>query len=403
MTPALIRDVLQRVLTAASTTATTVSLESCVSFCNTGTYVLAGVENGQECYCANSIRTDGSTYGISGQQGCTYTCSGNKSEICGGSNVLNLYSKNSAVPIAPSPSPLPATAGTYSYYGCYSDNTSGRTLSVTKSTVSSVEACVSACSTTGYMYAGLENRGECWCDNSIRGGAAQISASNCLYPCTGMASETCGGSNAIQIYSGPSTGVTTPPSASGYTYLGTYTDSVSSRTLANQQMLSSNTVTNCVLTCSNLAFAYAGLEYGSQCFCGSSLQNNPTGGQTPNTPCSGNSAQFCGGNSLIQIYMGTPSPQYLIAPFSNGQCVADNTNNVRTLPLEIASTNSMTPAACRTSCVGYTYYGVEFGQECWCGNTFASGTVLSYSCGTPCTGNNAQICGGNYAMNIYNS
>jgi hypothetical protein len=379
------------------------SQETCVVFCNSGGYSLAGVENGQECYCANSIRTDNTNYGIPVSSGCTYTCSGKSSEICGGSNVLNLYSRTSTIAVAAAPMPLPATASGYLLLGCYTDNPANRTLSVSKSTVTSVEACVSACSAAAFAYAGVEFRAECWCDSAIRGGAT--SSTNCVYQCSGTPSEICGGVNAIQIYMGtPGTGVTIPSPAGGYTYQGTYPDSVSSRTLSNQQMLSSNTVVNCVLTCSNLGFAYAGLETGTQCFCGSSILNGATAGQSPNTPCSGNSAQFCGGPNLIQIYKGTPSPQNVTtSSFTNGGCVADNNNNVRTLPVPITSSNSMTPASCKASCVGYTYYGVEYGQECWCGNTFAAGTVVSYSCSYACTGDSTQICGGSNALNMYNS
>ncbi|KAL2072787.1 hypothetical protein VTL71DRAFT_12130 [Oculimacula yallundae] len=394
-----------RVLSGSSTSSASMTLESCVGFCNSAGFSLAGLENGSECYCANAIQSDGATYGVSGQTGCTYTCAGKSSQICGGSNVLSLYSKTAAaVPVAAPPAPVPSSAGGYTYVACYIDQNGGRTLAVSKPSVASVEACISACSTSGYKYAGVEYGNECWCDNGIRAGTTQIAAKNCLMPCSGTPSQTCGGSNAIQIYSGtPPSGATVPTTAGGFTYVDSYVDSPSARVLPFQQSLSSTTVANCVRACSLGGYPFAGLEYGSQCFCGTTRLNNPVGGQSPNIPCTGNTALFCGGNNILQVYQGTPAPQPLTAPVTNGQCVADNTNNVRTLSVNMGSQSTMTPAVCKTLCAAYKYYGVEYASECWCDNTFPTGSVVSSACTMPCSGDGAQICGGSYALNMYNS
>ncbi|KAK0111496.1 hypothetical protein ONS95_001851 [Cadophora gregata] len=394
-----------RVLASTSTTSSTLTIEKCITFCNGAGYTLAGLENGYECYCASTIQSDGSTYGVGGQAGCTFTCSGNSTQLCGGNNVLNLYSKNSGAPtVAAAAAPVPATANGYTYVNCYADQTSaGRTLTVNKSTITSVEACVTACNTAGFKYAGVENRNECWCDNVIHT-STTLAPKNCLLPCTGTPSESCGGINAIGIYQGTaSTNVRIPGTAGGYTYLDSFVDPTSARLLPMQQNLASNTVGNCARACSNGGYSYAGVEYGSQCFCGSSLPGSPTGGQTPNIQCTGNSSQFCGGNNILQVYSGTPAPTVLTPPVTNGQCVADNTNNVRTLSTSGGSSSSMTPAACKTACVGFVYYGVEYGSECWCGNSFPSSTVVSTQCTMQCSGDAAQTCGGSWALNMYNS
>ncbi|PVH81976.1 WSC-domain-containing protein [Cadophora sp. DSE1049] len=394
-----------RVLASTSTTSSTLTIEKCITFCNGAGYILAGLENGYECYCASTVQSDGSTYGVAGQSGCTFTCSGNSAQACGGNNVLNLWSKNSGAPsVAAAAAPVPASANGYTYVACYSDQTSaGRTLAVNKSTIASVEACITACSTASFKFAGVENRNECWCDNVLRS-STTLPAKNCLLPCTGTPSESCGGINAIGIYQGTaSSSVRIPTTAGGKTYLDSYIDSASARLLSIQQNLASNNVGDCNRACSNGGYQYAGVEYGSQCFCGSSLPGSPMGGQTPNMLCTGNSSQFCGGNNILQVYSGSPAPTVLTAPVTNSQCVADNTNNVRTLSTFIGASSSMTPAACKTSCVGFVYYGVEYGSECWCGNSFPSSTVVSTQCTMPCSGDGAQVCGGSYALNMYNS
>lgn len=63
-----------------------------------------------------------------------------------------------------------------------------------------IAPCQGTCQNAGYMFAGVEFGDECWCDNVIRGIGAPTSSSDCNMPCSGNASETCGGSNRINIY-----------------------------------------------------------------------------------------------------------------------------------------------------------------------------------------------------------
>jgi hypothetical protein len=173
--------------------------------------------------------------------------------------------------------------------------------------------------------------------------------------------------------------------------------------LPNQLRLSSYTVNNCITGCSSAGFTYAGVEYAQECWCGSSLRSGLIGGQTPNMACTGNSAQFCGGGRILQVYTGTATAQFLTAPFTSGQCVVGSPNGARALSVTQPASNSMTPAACRSLCTGYTYYGVEYGRECYCGNSFPSQTPFSQSCDMPCSGDAAQNCGGSNALKIFNT
>jgi hypothetical protein len=415
-----------RIIAAASTTASGMTVETCVSFCNTGGYSVAGVEYSTECYCANSILTDGSTYGTTGQTGCTFACGGNANEVCGGSNYLNVYSKGKTVstttPVATTSStsststsstssaaaytPLPTAASGYTFKGCYLDNSS-RTLATQMSNANSVEACISSCSTAGFTYAGLEYYGECYCANTIGNGATLIDSKNCNYACTGTPSETCGGSFAIQIYAGTPAAaskptISIPQTANGYNYVDTFTDT-GARPLAVTMSLSSTTVESCVTACSSAGYTYAGLEYAAECYCGSAILNNPSGGVVPTMACQGNSAEYCGGPNAMQIYRGTPNTPHLTSPFTNGACATDNANNVRILTGAYYTSPTLTPASCKVLCQGFTYYGVEYSNECYCGNSFPASTLLSSGCNMPCAGDSTQTCGGSNALNIYNS
>lgn len=64
---------------------------------------------------------------------------------------------------------------------------------------------------------------------------------------------------------------------------------------------------------------------------------------------------------------------------------------------------------CNYSCAfhGFIYAGLQFGQECWCGNTLdtaggAGAALPSSSCNVACDGDSTEICGGSWAITLYN-
>jgi len=64
---------------------------------------------------------------------------------------------------------------------------------------------------------------------------------------------------------------------------------------------------------------------------------------------------------------------------------------------------SMTVDSCLDFCAGSTYAGVEYGQECYCGNALGAGSVLAAEaqCDMRCTGNEYQTCGAGRRLNVY--
>ena len=66
--------------------------------------------------------------------------------------------------------------------------------------------CVAYCAAQGYSMAGTEYAGQCFCANTFTGGAAPLSEASCDMACEGDASETCGGSLALSVYSTKSAG-----------------------------------------------------------------------------------------------------------------------------------------------------------------------------------------------------
>ncbi|TRY63197.1 hypothetical protein TCAL_03549 [Tigriopus californicus] len=92
------------------------------------------------------------------------------------------------------------------------------------------------------------------------------------------------------------------------THLGCYKDSFSSRIL-NGGMTTYKTMLGkqkCLMLCTESGYLYAGLQYGSECFCGSERPNDgdrfPPEKSKCNYPCAGNPKENCGGYLAMDVY-----------------------------------------------------------------------------------------------------
>lgn len=97
-------------------------------------------------------------------------------------------------------------------------------------------------------------------------------------------------------------------------------------------------------------------------FCGSALPAQlASDASSCNMPCSGNSAQVCGGSVRLSVYSRTGSQQNSgpTGWYSLG-CYTDQVR-ARTLQSLSATCYQTTPAQCAAACTGYRYFGVEFG------------------------------------------
>ncbi|TQV98829.1 hypothetical protein V2A60_007475 [Cordyceps javanica] len=105
---------------------------------------------------------------------------------------------------------------TWKPLGCYTDNVSGRALPYSPVTpggnsAMTNEGCQNACQSAGYVIAGTEYAGECWCGNAVGGGngLAPDGDTRCNMTCKGSSAETCGGPDRLTVYQLSSS----PPSA----------------------------------------------------------------------------------------------------------------------------------------------------------------------------------------------
>jgi hypothetical protein len=88
-------------------------------------------------------------------------------------------------------------AGTY--LGCFSDPNNPYNLDgyLERSADNTPQSCIATCQAQGFAYAGVEYGQSCLCGNSYDQFGP---ADNCDMPCTGDASQMCGGYNANNVY-----------------------------------------------------------------------------------------------------------------------------------------------------------------------------------------------------------
>jgi hypothetical protein len=148
----------------------------------------------------------------------------------------------------------------------------------------------------------------------------------------------------------------------------------------------------CLIDCAHAGYAYAGVQYGNQCFCGNSYGKYGTATDC-NMKCSANSGETCGGVYANSIYKVPASP-----PPSLG-CYKDE--STRDLP-DQTSLSPVSAETCINTCkqAGYSYAGVQYGSQCFCGNGYGRyGTATD--CNMTCNGDSAETCGGTWANNVY--
>ncbi|KAJ8495990.1 hypothetical protein ONZ45_g12635 [Pleurotus djamor] len=189
-----------RTLKGASTVSSSMTVETCISFCFNAGFRIAGVEYGTECFCDDAIQSPGAPTTASE---CDMACAGNSKQVCGAGNRINIYKGN-----GPGASSPPVVAG-WQYEGCYADSVGDRSLptQMSLSGGATIEKCVAACDNGGFSFAGLEYADECFCGSSLE--SAGKPASECSMTCKGNRDQFCGGPDRLTVYRKP--GPPTPP------------------------------------------------------------------------------------------------------------------------------------------------------------------------------------------------
>nr|POE72736.1 wsc domain-containing protein [Quercus suber] len=208
----------------------------------------------------------------------------------------------------------------------------------------------------------------------------------------------------------PPAGTDTNTYAGNMTSYGCWSDQTNP-TLSNMTYSSSaNTIELCTSTCAQGGNTIAGLE-SSRCYCGKSLGYDAVQviPGSCKTSCPGNSSETCGGNSRISIFSnGQPSrktrpttPQ-TVASFSSLGCYTEASSG-RALSGAASSGSFVDLEYCANFCSKYEYFGTEYADECYCGNTLGSGSnpTSAGDCSMVCAADDSEFCGAGNRLTLY--
>lgn len=198
----------------------------------------------------------------------------------------------------------------------------------------------------------------------------------------------------------------TPPKT--YHALGCILDPANPRALSGPSTVSSNlTPQLCADFCST-TYPYFGLEYSTECYCGSYLTVNSSSTQCT-MPCAGSSSDTCGGPNALSLYQNdryvAPKRDVLSAAgWRYEGCFSDDVGE-RTLQGYRVNDDALTLGGCAAVCDarGYGVMGTEYHGECYCGSGLGGRgwKVADEECDTLCSGDATQACGGANRISVY--
>lgn len=281
----------------------------CAAHCSGLGYAYAGVEYGEECYCDNILKNGADASKLLTTSQCGVVCPGLSTENCGGRSTLDLIVGKPE----PVQSPKSIIPSGFTLMGCIAEGTSGRALKGAVFTSQSMNrgVCVSYCADKGYPLAGIEYGVECYCDYALQSGANDatlLDAANCGFTCPDKSvDETCGGSDALLLFSNPTLG---PPEyilPTGWTYNSCRVEGRNGRALTGHTFTSNQMTRDlCINACASKGFTLAGVEYGEECYCGNEFANGG-GAVAPEAECAkrcpGADSTYCGDGDRLSTFV----------------------------------------------------------------------------------------------------
>ncbi|KAL1123449.1 hypothetical protein AAG570_002529 [Ranatra chinensis] len=177
-----------RLLDGAREDSDALTPNSCIDFCYSRRFQLAGVEYGKECFCGDELKgkvrqkdTD-----------CDKQCSGDPTRVCGGNWRLGVY--NTGLRLGE------GDVQRLIYVGCYVDNPD-RILDGSKvvSDLLTPVSCVTFCYRREFTFAGMEYRNECYCGDVMKY-SNRTENEQCDMECAGDPTRNCGGPWLLSVY-----------------------------------------------------------------------------------------------------------------------------------------------------------------------------------------------------------
>ncbi|KAK3945202.1 putative fungistatic metabolite [Diplogelasinospora grovesii] len=275
-------------------------------------------------------------------------------------------------------------------------------------------------------------------------GSAACTSVNVTTSSSASASSTAAASSTSSSASATPT-LAIKPKVGGYNRVSCWTEGTGVRALTGAAFAyDSMTLESCMANCTG--FAYWGTEYGRECYCGNSLaaSSSQAANADCNMVCGGNQYEYCGAGNRLELYAtstlsasaSATSTSSVVSSTATGSstvvsstgvsvsssaqpsqtlgikqtvgsytfvgCQTEGTG-IRALSAATYADDAMTLESCAAYCKGYTYWGTEYGRECYCGNSIdsTSTTAPLADCNMVCAGNKYQYCGAGNRLELY--
>ncbi|EPE28663.1 Quinoprotein alcohol dehydrogenase-like protein [Glarea lozoyensis ATCC 20868] len=413
----------------------------CMDACATAGYTFCATQYTRECWGGNvipSLKVD--------EANCDFACTGDLNQICGGNGIDNAgsymslfadsrtFDGNTTTPSTPgTPAPAPGApiinpgVGGFTSLGCYTEPTGARALTnqiqVTKKTIAS---CIAGCSAlnSNIQYAGMEYGGECWCGATLNANSLKVANTDCSMPCNDNATEYCGAGSRLNLYikgaaptsltsssAASSTVVSSSSSTLGSSSSSVISSSSSVISSSSSVISSSSSVISSSSSAASSSTGTSSRTVSSSSSTGSS--SSSTAASSSSTISSSSSAitsSSSSSSSTSSSSSAAPTPtgptvKQVVGSYSFQGCYNEITVGGRALqPTTTFADDGMTLEACSAFCTGKTYFGVEYGRECYCGNTLSPDSKLvanQADCNFLCPGDKYSYCGAGNRIQLY--
>jgi hypothetical protein len=160
------------------------------------------------------------------------------------------------------------------------------------------------------------------------------------------------------------------------------------------------TIEVCNQRCADDDFLFAATQYSAHCFCGDDEYDIYGPADNCNMLCAANNQETCGGGWANQVYRVGRKREAPTGPVKKIGCYRDASSRAMT-GLSKADT-AMTNEMCNQICfdAGFKYAATEYSKECYCDDVYDKHGEAD-NCETMCGGDDTQICGGSWAMTVY--
>ncbi|KAJ3067414.1 hypothetical protein HDU98_009369, partial [Podochytrium sp. JEL0797] len=193
----------------------------------------------------------------------------------------------------------------------------------------------------------------------------------------------------------PSTSVTIP----GWRYAGCVEDSkwpYGNRVLPVKiQDHHDMTVDKCAQYAADAGYKMFGVEWRQECWVGNAFEYPPynLNSDMCKMSCYGDETQICGGPLALSMYE--------TISYTDLGCFEESTPRMLENRIEVSEDMTVDKCARLSAAAGFHLFGLEYGVECWANEGFVTFPVPSDRCDMRCSGDSDAMCGGSWALNVY--